>query len=204
MNDDTLRTLHEQLVARRDPADRARCPEPDDLLAIAERRLAEARRLVVLEHVVGCAACRNELDLLRTVVDAGGDLTPAHRAPWLALAAAIVLMVGAGTLWRLANREEPVVRGADAGAVLIAPGAGDALDAPPVLTWHRIDGARDYRVEVLGAGGALIVALETADTTVSLAGRTDLPPGAEYSWWVRARLTQGGERRSEIGRFRMR
>ncbi|HEX5633853.1 MAG TPA: hypothetical protein VFX50_11530, partial [Gemmatimonadales bacterium] len=57
-DDERLRAAYQDWLASAPVGDRARCPTPDALRAAAEREGAEAERLGVLDHAMGCPACR--------------------------------------------------------------------------------------------------------------------------------------------------
>ena len=76
IDDELLRTAY-AVHLRRD-ADRVEasvCPSPEALLALVRREGAEADRLAVLDHVMSCAHCRAEFDLLRAVLALEPDAT---------------------------------------------------------------------------------------------------------------------------------
>lgn len=70
MSDERLREAYEQLLARRAAVNRIHCISPDELLELAEHRLTTSRRLEVLDHVMGCRACREDFELLRAIQEA--------------------------------------------------------------------------------------------------------------------------------------
>jgi hypothetical protein len=70
LSDDKLREVYEQIASRRAAGKRTHCIPPDDLLALAERRITGSRRLEMLDHVMRCGACREEFELLRAIREA--------------------------------------------------------------------------------------------------------------------------------------
>jgi hypothetical protein len=126
------------------------CPNGDvrDLLPdLLHDRLAPAARWDVEEHVRGCADCREELALLRTMsaslrrapaMDAAriAAAIPAYRAParrswggWRAAAAIVVLAAG-GTSVAVLQRGEPA--GSDSTAVVVVGEVPTAVGAVPL------------------------------------------------------------------------
>lgn len=207
LTDEQLRELYARAVAaRRDPT-RAACPTPDALLAAVGREGPEQRRLATLDHALGCADCRQELELLRAIEtsrrNSAGTVVRGRRwmAPRYLLLAASIVLLAAIAVWQRVDRASPaeVFRGSAAGVAVIAP-LPDATIANDSLTfaWHPVPGARRYAVEVTTSHDSISVTRETADTTISL-GERSLPAG-DYSWWVRAQL-DGGESRSTVRRF---
>src|SRR5918911_1340273 len=115
MSEERLRELYARALEAREPAQREQCPPPEALLALARREGPEAERLATLDHVMACARCRPEFDLLRAIDSAGAGEGEARRAVpsptralarrrwtrWtmlvpLALAATLVLAVALG------------------------------------------------------------------------------------------------------------
>jgi hypothetical protein len=143
-------------------------PQPDALLALAERSGGEANRLEVLDHVMGCDACRRDFDLIRASVVAAA--VPRQRS-WLRspsiglMAIAATLLVAAGLRLYVASRE------VDAGSVMRG---GSAVSTYPVrwlpsigagLAWRPTEGAVSYRLEVVDEAGAAVVDSTMRDTT---------------------------------------
>ena len=163
--------------------DRASCPSPEAIQALVRREGDETTRLATLDHVMSCGECRTELDLLRTVEEAGqrsGAVAAPGRRRWVmpaALAATLLLAVGLG---RLALKpSEDTVRSGDTGRVeLIAPGAEVPAGAPVSFAWRPVEGASRYRLEVLNASGDLAIEAETHDTALTSDSAARLAPAA--------------------------
>ena len=209
LTDDQLRELYARAVAARRDPERAACPAPEALLAAVRREGPEQRRLVVLDHAMACADCRQDLELLRAIeasrrAEAGSSVQSRRwLAPlYIALAASVALFATLA-LWQRSQRTtaSDVLRGSGSEVVAIAPLPDAAVTARSLaFTWHAVPGARRYVVEVLTAQGAVGASRETTDTTATL-GDARLGAG-EYSWWVRAKL-DGGEIRSAARRLRL-
>ena len=207
LTDEQLRELYARVGATgRDPR-RAACPAPDALLAAVRREGAEQRRLVVLDHAMGCADCRQDLELLRAIetsrrTEAGAAVqTRRWAAPLYVLLAASVALFAALTVWQRSQRttSSDVLRGNEAAVATIAPLPDATVAGGPVaFTWHAVPGARRYVVELLTGQGAVSASRETTDTTATL-GDARLGAG-DYTWWVRAQL-DGGETRSAARRI---
>jgi hypothetical protein len=209
MNLEHLRAAYRRGVLQ---VDRPGCPAPDELLALVGRRLPEARRLQLLDHVMACRTCQADYELLRTAAEAADRTAgpvPSRAAGWRrwAVAAAAVLAVGSAAIWgagRLGWSRDEVPRGGAGEVVLVTPNPGARIAALERFVWRPVPDAVSYRLEVLGPGGDVLVAAETADTVLRPAPDPGWPAGVELSWWVTARLAGGGERRSSIGRFTVR
>jgi hypothetical protein len=187
---------------------RAACPEPDAIQALARREGPEAVRLATLDHVMGCRDCRTELDLLRSLEEAGarsGAASGAGRPRWImpaALAATLLVAVGLGRLALRApddtTRSGP---GSSARVELLAPGVEAPAGAPVAFAWRPVEGASRYRLEVLTESGDLAIEAETHDTGLTSAAVGRLAPGG-YQWWVIA-MTPAPGPRSELRRLRL-
>lgn len=211
MNEEQMRLRYQEALAMRRPATRDACPEPAEIASLAAGDGPEARRLALLDHVMSCAACRREFDLLRAVDEAGevsGGTQRTHPAGRsfvpTALAASVALAVGAGVVFNMGREESDVFRGgADAAVLLVAPTQGDVIDFPARFTWRTVAGARNYELEILDAGGNVVFDAETADTVHVVAATALLRPGRDYQWWVGVRGADSRLRRSAPTGFRI-
>jgi hypothetical protein len=202
MNDEELRGVYQRSAKAAPPGPH---PEPEQLERIVNGEGSEAERLVLLEHVLRCPTCGPELDLLRV---ASEGARAAHRqmpaARWLALAAVAILVIGLGTLALRSRRmvpSEDVMRGHSAAMSLIEPESGASIALPIHLTWHAVDGAARYRVELLSTTGDLIGAWTTRDTTLAIADSAHVSTSRSYDVWVRATLKDRTDLSSPIVRF---
>jgi hypothetical protein len=199
MSDDRLRHAYQAMLRQRQPGARDDCPSPDELRALVERTDAEPARLARLNHVMGCAACRDEFELLRSAAASVGV-----RRPWwrgAALAATVLLSVALGV--SLA-RPRPVATGPERGGGpqprLIAPrGQVDEAGAGRFM-WSAVPGAFRYDVEVLTPEGKVLLATSTPDTSMAAPA---FERGLALRWWVRARLADG-ELSSDVVPFTLR
>ena len=186
--------------------DRASCPPPEAIQALVRREGDEAARLATLDHVMSCGECRTELDLLRTVEEAGvrsGAVAAPGRRRWMmpaALAATLLVAIAQG---RVALKpSEDTVRSDDATRVeLVAPGAEVPAGTPISFAWRPVEGASRYRLEVLNESGDLAIEAETRDTMLTSDSAASLAPGT-YQWWVIA-LSPAPGPRSELRRLRV-
>ena len=175
---------------------------PDAIAALARREGSETERLATLDHVMSCRECRAELDLLRAVEQAGtqSGATSRARRSWYvpaAIAATLLLAVGVGRMMTKPGSDD-VTRGGEAGALsLIDPATHAVAGSALTFVWRPVPGARGYALEVLDAGGTVVVAAETSDTAVSPALAAGLAPG-NYNWWVRATTSDARTLRSDL------
>ena len=169
-NDERLRLAYGAALDARDPGLRSH-PEPEALLAVAERSGSEAVRLEVLDHVMSCNACRRELDLVRATIDATGARRQRtwFRSPSIGLIAlAAMLLIVAGVRLFMASTDietGPRLRG------------GSAVSTYPVrwlptgdagLSWRPANDAANYRLEVTDEAGTAVVDSTMRDTSFVL------------------------------------
>jgi hypothetical protein len=208
VSDDRLRDLYAIAQAGRPAGPGGEHPAPEVLAALVRREGSEEARLATLDHVMSCAACRRDFDLLRAVERAGvesGAARAGSRRSWLmpaALAASVLLAVGVGRTVLRSSADE-TTRGDGHGAVvLVQPGrearAGDAL----IFSWRGVPGVSRYEIELIDAGGGVVASAATTDTTVSSEATRALPPG-DYRWWVRATTPDARSLRSVIRPLRL-
>jgi len=205
MNDEPLRREYQRSSKAAPPGPH---PDPAQLERIVNGEGSETERLLALEHVLQCPTCGPELTLLRAA--SAGARAAQRQAPvarWLALAAVAILVIGLGTLTLRSRRMTPnadVMRGHAEAMSLIQPASGASLERPIRLTWHAVDGATSYRVELLSTTGDLIGAWTTRDTALAVADSTRVTPGRSYDVWVRATLEDRTDVSSPIVRFNVR
>jgi hypothetical protein len=192
-NDERLRLAYDTALEGRTDGSRRSHPEPEALVALAERSGSEAVRLEVLDHVMSCGACRRELDLVRASLSAAG--MPRQRT-WfrspsiglMALAASLLIVAGVKLFFTSGDLETgPRLRG------------GSAVSTHPVrwlpsgaagLAWRPTADAVSYRLEVIDEAGAALVDSTMRDTSFVL---TDSLATSHrgLSWTVTATLGDG-------------
>jgi hypothetical protein len=206
VNEQELRAIYGGILASRAPGRHSACPEPEAILALVRREGPEETRLATLDHVMSCADCRSEFDLVRSIelagANAGAAARPGRRwmAP-LALAASVLLAIVVGRYALPRATDSDVVRsGGEERLTLLAPPPEAAVGSPLLFAWHPIAGAGRYRIEVMNAGGEVVLEAETADTAIVLQSAADLEPG-DYQWWVGA--TSPADARSALRALRL-
>jgi hypothetical protein len=206
VNDQELRAVYGSVMGSSARGRHSSCPEPEAILALIRREGPEEARLATLDHVMSCADCRSEFDLVRSIELAGGEAGAAARpgrrwmAP-LALAASVLLAIMIGRYALPGTPERDVVRSGEKDRLtLLAPPAEATSGSPILFAWHPIEGARRYRLEVMNTGGEVVLEAETVDTAIVLQSAADLAPG-EYQWWVGA--TAPADARSALRPLRL-
>ncbi|HYC33107.1 MAG TPA: hypothetical protein VEB59_12535 [Gemmatimonadales bacterium] len=203
MDERDLKRIYSRSVAERGTPDAGGCPPPESILAVLQREGAEEARLATLEHVMSCAACHREYELLSAVneaaVESGSGTS--GRAPWwtggriMALAASLAAAIGAALVVRDRIDRADTIRGEHGDIALVSPAPGAAAPSGLRFVWRTVPGASGYVLEVQHADGAVAFADTTSDTTLILPDPSPLQPEARYRWWVRE-LTDGSEPRS--------
>ena len=213
LTDARLSELYRRALAGRAGRERERCVAPEAMLAVARREGPEEQRLLVLDHVMSCNACRSEFELLRSIEQAGAEterpalssIVPRRGWRWvapLALAASLLLVVAVAQ--KLTTHGGPdVVRGTVDAVTLLAPAAEIDAGTPVTFAWQPVAGALRYDLEVLDEQGTVVFAQATEQTSAALPDARRLMPGSSYRWWVRA-TTGAGEQRSPLRSLRIR
>ena len=209
MSDDRLRDLYAIAQGDRPAGPGAEHPAPEVIAALVRREGPEEERLTTLDHVMSCAECRRDFDLLRAVERAGIESGAGGRAggkrDWrmpAALAASVLLAVGVGRMV-LRSGGGDTTRGDDhGGVVLVQPGRAAAAGDSITFSWHAVPGATRYELELLDAGGGVLASAATSDTTASPVAARALPPG-DYRWWVRATTSDARSLRSALRPLRL-
>ncbi len=198
MNDRDLRNAYAEVLRGR-PGERSACPAPERIRALVERAGPERERLETLDHVMACAGCRAEFDLLRAVADTRPEPSRRWSVP-LAAAAAITLLVSAGLLWRSLDRPapDPALRGGDARWLELLSPSGPLDGAPPRFLWRSAGAGARYRLEIFTPGGDPVFELRLTDTTAVLPDSVRLQAGRTYHWWLVVVPEDGSEFRTGV------
>lgn len=210
LTDDKLREAYQRAQAARRAPDRERCATPEAMLAVIRREGAEEKRLETLDHVMACPACRAELDLLRSLEQAGAETEPAaaprRRWGWTAsVALAAALLLGIGAALKLSGRDDGgVVRGSGEAVTLVGPATEIEPGAPVTFSWQPVPGAARYELELLDDKGSVVFTKTTEATSAALDDTSRLAPGATYRWWVRAAVGSSEPRASSMRTLRLR
>ncbi len=195
-------------------------------LSTSERKSAE-------DHLSLCPHCRSRLSALigdlETVAQANPEPAPAElkrlaremvpgsRASnnpgqrsstrlWLPLAAAVLMAIGLGAIWRPATPDrEPgvdVLRSlpTQARVELDLPLSGAvAVGERTLFRWQPIESAGRYDFEVVNEIGDVLFEARTTQPSIELPrGNLALEAGSDYYWSVRATLRDGTVVESEL------
>lgn len=217
MSDDKLRAIYNARVVNDAPENRVNCPSPEQLQLLAENgKGGDAEALALLDHVFGCALCRAEFALLRTVNAAsktGEGSSPAETkaaSRWFspsrfAIAATLVIAaaIGSATLRRSGSTDTVRSTGADANDIVLVAPLPDVAGAQ--FIWRKMTGAVTYELQVLDTTGSVLAGEITSDTVFKPTPdqRARLESAGTIDWFVAAKRSDGNERRSSVARVRI-
>ena len=212
VTDETLREAYERALDARRVSGREACVSPEAMLSLLRREGSEEQRLEMLDHVMGCGACRSEFELLRSIEQAGAATTerathavlqfPRRFAVPLALAASLILVVTVGQRLRSAGGAD-VERGRTDGITLLAPPPEISPGTSTTFAWKPVAGAERYELEVLDEKGTVVFGAKTSETSVTVSDPVLSAPGKSYHWWVRATTASGDQRASAARSLRV-
>jgi hypothetical protein len=195
-SDQQLQDAYRDLLRQR-PRDRAACPAPEAVVALIEQRGSDADRLATLDHVMSCAGCKADFDLMRTV--AGRKAGPGRRGRWPLAAAAVVALSVSGSLvfmeLRARSAGQDIERGGADEVELVSP-RGNTATRPVTFTWRKATGPARYSLEVFNPAGDAVYGVDVTDTSVVLPATVLLQVGTTYHWWVLIRTADGSEVRT--------
>lgn len=217
MSDDKLRAAFNAEVARSAPKDRSACPTPEQLQALAESgQGGDSANLKTMDHIFGCAYCRADFALLRSVrsgvaaADNGSSNAPARRSwfngPRIAIAASILFAIGIGNESLRRTRTSEVRNASEANdVVLVSPPDGSIVAAVPTFVWRKVPGAAAYEVQLVDTTGVVITTQITSDTVFipNAEDRARIAALKSFDWFVSARRSDGNERRSVVTRVQL-
>lgn len=200
MTDAELRTAYADAIAARASEARVSCPAAESMQALVERTAPEADRLATLDHIMQCAHCTTEFELLRALRE--GRPAPRVSLPlrWLAAAAIAGLVLTSTLVWRRNGEDDRPMRDSASALVIHSPSDAVAPEAARTLIWGSAPGASRYLVEFM-SGDSVLYSAELRDTVLSLPDTVGTHAGAQYGWWVRIRYPDGAERTSRFVHF---
>jgi hypothetical protein len=173
------------------------CPDPDAIWQGARGELPPEVARGLVAHLSSCAPCAEAWRLAR-------DLEPAAPAParsvaprsWLALAATIVIALGAAALWQWQRSDAPSEYRTTEDLVIrsLVPEDRPLPRARFQLRWTAGPAGTRFDVRLSSASLVTLVhvrGLTTSELVVPVERVADLPPGARLLWQVEARLPNG-------------
>ena len=194
--DEVLRQAYQTLMADRTHAADLPDISVETIAALAQGTYQQPDRVLLLDQVLAHPVTARELGFFRRLAASTPAPAVARHLPmrWLALAATVVLAVGALSIWRTLapDRGEPV-RGDGAGFALAEPAPGKAFGRGDRFLWRPATGAQSYRVELVDDEGSVVFAATTVDTVAALPDSARLVPQGRYQVRLVAQLRDGTE-----------
>jgi hypothetical protein len=204
MADPDLASVYASLLRGRTDA-RAACPPLEAVQALAATDGHDPSRLEQLDHVMACASCMGEYEMLRAVRVAGEapQSRGTRRSPFVLPA---VGLIAASLLVFAITRREPDadrVRGRTDAVEFVTPAAVVSRADSLHLVWHAVPQASAYEVELLTPDGTVLFTTTTPDTALRVA--PDVVPAnvSVVEWLVLARRADGNVLRSPLLRVEL-
>jgi hypothetical protein len=194
-DDTTLRGLYARLLARRAAQPGSASVPVETIHALAAGTHQGSDREALLDTVLADPRMRDEFRFFRDVLREGPRASGFRLARWgrpQALAASVVIVVTLGT--RLLQPDVEPLRGGDSSMSVVGPGASVAAGEVR-FTWHPVQGAETYDLEVAREDGTALMRTTTTDTTV-VATLTASPDSLR--WWLTVRRDDGRVERSPV------
>ncbi len=193
MNDARLREAYETLLRERAGRAQELGVSLETMCDVLDRKGSEESRLAAIDRIMAHPRLAEEFEILRAAHAAGRATQRRTFATWpLAIAASLIAAVGLGT-W-VARRSTDVsdqLRGPSIAIPLYAPAETALADSARVFLWSGNPDATQYLFELSTAGGNLLFAAATTDSSLALPDSVRLAPGASYFWYVRATTPRG-------------
>lgn len=197
MNEERMRELYARHTALRAASDPPCQVSLDAMIDVLQHRGSEETRREVMAEILRNPACREEFELLRAVVRASVPVPapsrfgfPLSPAAWR-WAAGIAAVVGLGLIVTLMRtRPADQLRGGGSSITLYGPKDEERVSALPNFVWGSVEGAIDYRFQLLGQAGQVVYTSSGTDTVALVPQDTPVPAG-RYLWTVTAELVGG-------------
>lgn len=202
MNEERMRDLYARHTALRAATDPPCQVSLDAMIDVLQHRGSEEERRQVMADILRNPACREEFELLRAVVRASQPLEAATdsdlrvKKPFLTpvqwrVAAGIVLVAGIGLAVLIARRG-PVdqLRGGNSGIRIYEPREEARVHSLPQFVWGRMEGAIDYRFQLLNESGQVVYSMTGTDTALQVPSDAAVPAG-RYLWNLTVQMPGG-------------
>ena len=173
-------------------------PDAATLAGYIDRRLAEADRGVVAEHLIGCVACRGSVADVSRITRAEAARRRAFTGGAMVLGAAAVLLLAVLPRDAGSPPSTPVERVGGAEAIPAILVRSPDARSTAAFAWSPIAPGAQYRLSLTDAAGEEVWTASTSDTTAALPASVALVRGDDYFWVVDALLPDGGTATSGI------
>ena len=186
MSDERLREAYERQLRPDDGQTSLDDVAAERLRRLVEREGSDDERLRTLDAMLSTAEGRRELEIAWSASRAARP--PAVTWRRYAVAASVIVVLGAAALWRFVNQDSAdVLRGVESPVTLVQPTGDVAVGGARRFIWRRVADAERYTLVVVDTAGAEVFASETTDTSAALPDSVRLLQGRTYLWWVQAR-----------------
>lgn len=214
-NDDELTKLRRAFAAPGTTAQPAGCPEPDRIWEAVRGELPSGEVREIVNHAAVCSSCAEDWRIAMSFEeesraaeagetdDAGTPPNvirpPASRfRPWMAAAAAALVVTVAGIQMQMSPAKPPVYR-SGSGSAVEARAAASAPRDRFVLGWRPAAGAESYELLVTTSELAIVANPEDLTATeyqVPASALAGVPGGGRLFWTVTAVFPDGSRQQS--------
>ncbi|HVG09631.1 MAG TPA: zf-HC2 domain-containing protein [Thermoanaerobaculia bacterium] len=207
MKDEELSRLQAAFAAPAPPA--GSCPEPDRIWEAVRGELPPEEVREIVDHVAICASCAEDwrvavaFEKEAAAQQGNEDVVrplPARRfQPWIAAAAAALVLTVGGVYFQQPQKPVPEYRGGESKVESLVPPGGILPRQSFVLAWKPVPGAESYDLLVTTTELDSVVNLKNLTTTryqVPADALANLPAGALLHWSVAAVFPDGSREQS--------
>ena len=204
MSDEALRDVYARIMRERDAAGRTNAVPIEAMQALLEKRGSDEERVRTLDAIMRDQDARADFEILRSAYEAAPPARASSMSSSYALAAALVLMIGAGFWFRSRSPQPDTARGSSTPEVMVvSPGESIASSAPVRFVWRARPDAKLYSLQVVDTDGGVAYTALTPDTVAILPDSVRLVAGKEYRWWVEANRSVGATVKSAVKPLRV-
>lgn len=202
MNEERMRDLYARHTAFRAATDPPCQVSLEAMIEVLEHHGSEDHRREIMAEILRNPACREEFELLRAMVRASEGVTiPAeaersHKTPLFTplqwrWAAGIIVVVGIGLIGlMLRPRPADQMRGGASEVAMYGPRDQERVRSLPGFVWGRVEGAIDYRFQLLSESGQVVYSASGTDTVAFVPSDVPVAPG-RYLWNVTVEMPGG-------------
>lgn len=202
MNEERMRELYARHTALRAASDPPCEVSLDAMIDVLEHHGSEDHRREIMAQILRSPACREEFELLRALVRAGEEAEapaepePSFKIPALTpmqwrIAAGIFLLVGVGLIgFIVKTRPANQLRAGGSAIPMYDPRDEERVRSLPGFVYGRVEGAVDYRFQLLSESGAIMYSTHGTDTVVFIPSEVEIPTG-RYLWNVTVSMAGG-------------
>lgn len=192
------------------------CPGDEAIYEAVAGSIPPPERRRIIEHTAECGACAQSWRLATELRRARPDVVAAehrsrrdfHRPVTWTLAAAACVFAAVGVFWLLPHFDPGTPPPGDGSVLRGGQEQEFALEGPDefrlsdesiVLSWEAVEGAREYRLRIVGEDLENLHVQRLDSTRIALppAALSQTDDGETVYWFVQAELENGTQRRSK-------